>query len=284
MEDNTSPVDDMPDVSLVTNDIAPAPDATPSETPAEQAVQEGADTQEQPKEAEVNTAEGEQPPAEQQQEQQPQDDEAAIRARNEAFARQRIAERQRTRQAVEQQINQAYAPKTEEDLVNEGYDPAQAQIEALRQEMYYHQQKSQIAEMNAGLQSEAVNIANDFPIFRQFLPGTERTDPQTGYVTGTPNPEYDPEFTKMVQESYAQAARLQVDENNIILNAEVPLYDYYQRMATIYNRGTSRGQQQGQQEYQQMLSRSENPGGSSSTTNDNSLEALEERLGDMVIT
>ncbi len=116
------------------------------------------------------------------------------------------------------------------------------------------------------MQADAVNVTNDFPVFN---PNSK---------------EYDPEFTQMVEQQYRQAARLQVDDNNIIVNAEVPLYDFYQQMSNIYGRGASRGQQQGQQEYQQMLSRTENPGGSSSTVSGNSLSELEERLGNVVIT
>lgn len=264
--DESAQVDDMPDVSLIDNDMAQPTEATPSETPVETAAQEGTDTQEQPTEGTDNAAEGEQPPTPQEEAQQgTQDDEAAQRARNEAYAQRRIQERQRTRQNVAQQIDQAYGPKTEEDLVQEGYDPAQAQIEALRQEMQYERQKTQIAELNAGLQAEAVNVTHDFPLF----------DPNSK--------EFDAEFAKEVEESYKIASRLQVDDNGIVINAEVPLYDYYQRMATIYNRGTSRGQQQGQQEYQQMLARTENPGGSSSTSTGDSLEDLEARLADVVI-
>lgn len=265
MADNESPVDDMPDVSLMDNDIAPATDA-PSETPVEQAAQEGTDTPAEEAPADDKpTPEGEPQPAQEEQPQQ-QDDEAAIKARNEAYARQRIQERQRTKQTVEQQLDQTYGPKTEEQLVEEGLDPNQAQIEALRQEMQYERQRTQIAELNAGMQAEAVNVTHDFPVF----------DPNSK--------KFDPEFAKEVEESYRIAARLQTDDNGIVLNAEVPLYDYYQRMANIYNRGTSVGQQQGQQEYQQMLSRTENPGGSSSTNSSNSLDDLEARLADVVIT
>jgi hypothetical protein len=187
------------------------------------------------------------------------------------MARQRIQERQqqqRTKQAVAQQLDQTYGPKTEEQLVQEGYDQRDAQIEALRQEMTYKEQRTQIAELNAGMQVEAVNVTNDFPVFN-------------------PNsPDFDPEFTQMVEQQYKQAARLQTDENNIIVNAEVPLYDFYQQMAQIRSQGIARGEQRGQQAYQQMLSRTENPGGSSSTSNkgDESLADLEARLGDAVIT
>lgn len=258
-------VDDTPDVSLIDTDFNAPLNETPSETPVDNAENEGTDTQEEPTEktTEEETSEGEQEPETKPVE---EDDAAAQKARNEAYARQRIQERQRTKQAIAQQLDQTYGPKTEDDLIEEGLDPAQAQIEALRQEMQYERQKTHIAELNAGLQAEAVNVTNDFPVFN---PNSK---------------DYDPEFAGIVEQQYKQAARLQLDDNGIVVNADVPLYDYYQQMATIYNRGTERGAQQGQQEYQQMMSRTENPGGSSSTSKGDSLADLEERLGDMVIT
>jgi hypothetical protein len=40
----------------------------------------------------------------------------------------------------------------------------QAQIQAMREEMQYNQQRTAIAELNAGMQAEAVNAMNDFPV------------------------------------------------------------------------------------------------------------------------
>jgi hypothetical protein len=257
-------VDDTPDVSLIDTDWKAPLNEEPSETPVENAEHEGTDTQEEPTEKPTEEeSEGEQEPVK-----QPETDEdaAAQKARNEAYARQRIQERERTRQSVEKQIEEAYGPKSEQELVDEGLTERDAQVEALRQEMQFERQKTQIAQLNAGLQAEAVNVTNDFPVFN---PNSK---------------DYDPEFAGIVEQQYKQAARLQLDDNGIVVNADVPLYDYYQQMATIYNRGTERGQQQGQQEYQQMMSRTENPGGSSSSSKGDSLQDLEDRIGDMVIT
>lgn len=265
MADTDQPVDDTPDVSLIDTDWKAPLNEEPSETPVEDAEHEGTDTQEETTEKPTEEeSEGEQEPAK---EQTPETDEQAAQRRyNDQMARQRVIDRQRTRQEVAKQLDQTYGPKTEDDLIEEGLDPVQAQLEALRQEMQYKEQRTQIAELNAGLQAEAVNVTNDFPVFN-------------------PNsPDYDPEFAGIVEQQYKQAARLQLDDNGIVVNADVPLYDYYQQMATIYNRGTERGQKQGQQEYQQMMSRTENPGGSSSTSKGDSLQDLEDRIGDMVIT
>lgn len=257
-------VDDMPDVSLMGDDIPASTDDTPSQSDEQAAP--GTETQdEQKNDAEEKPSEGNQEPAPE--EQKPEtDDAAAIKARNEAYARQRIQERQRVKQQVERQVDQTYGPKTEEDLINEGYSEQQAQILALREEMNYKEQRTQIAELNAGLQVETVNVVNDFPVFN---PNSE---------------DYDKEFAEMVANQYKVAARLQTDENNIVINAEVPLYDFYQQMANIRSQAASKFQQQGQQQYQEMLARTENPGGSSSTSSGNSLDELEERLGDVVIT
>lgn len=256
---------DIPDASLIDNDIAQPSTDTPSET--SETPQQGEDTQDKPETTDEQTPEGEQTPESNQTEDTATDDEAQRKAQNEYYARQRILERQRVKETVQSQIDQNYGPKTAEELVEEGYSDTQAQLEALRQEMTYKEERTRIAELNAGMQAEAVNIKADFPVF----------NPDSA--------DYDPEFEKMVAESYQQTARLQLDENGIVINAEAKLYDYYQQMATIYGRGASKGQTQAQADAQAMMARTENPGGSSSTSKgSDSLADLEERLGDMVIT
>lgn len=194
-------------------------------------------------------------------------------ARDQA-ARQAWLERQRSRNEVAQQVDQFYGPMTQEQLVQQGMDPTDAGVEALRQEMAFSQERTRVAELNATMRAEAVEVFSDFPVFREFN------------ADGTKNPDYDPAFAKEVENGYKQAARVQVDENGIVLSADVPLYDYYQRMYNIYNRGTSRGAQQKQNATAAMQSRVENPGGSSSTNRPapGSLEEMEQRLGDVVIT
>ena len=257
-----TPVDDLPDVgdiSLIDEPTAPSSEAPTTAEPVAPQTEETKEelTTEEPSEGQQQP--GEQPNAE-------TDDEAARRAHNEQMARQRIQERQRTRNAVAQQIDQAYGPKSEQELVEQGYSEQQAQIEALRQEMQYRDQRNQIAELNAGMQVEAVSVVNDMPVFN-------------------PNsPEYDPDFTQFVEQQYKQVANLQLDDNGIIVNANVPLYDYYQQMYDVRQQLISKGQQQGQSQYQEMLSRTENPGGSASAGQGDSLDDLEARLGDIAIT
>lgn len=267
---------DIADVSLLDTPIAPA-DA-PSE-PADTSQNNGADTPDKPAadDSSANATEatdqdadsptGDEPGQDQNPAQdQPTDEQQ--REQQQARAQQEWQQRQRTKNRVENQIDQAYGPKTEDELIEEGVPASDAKVEALRQEMLFSQQRAHIAELNASMQVEAVNVFNDFPVF----------NPKS--------PDYDPEFANMVESQYKTSARVQTDDNGIVLNAEVPLYDFYQQMATIYSRGSTKGAQKGQTAMQQMIARTENPGGSSSANGNqsNDLAAMEERLGDVVIT
>jgi hypothetical protein len=191
----------------------------------------------------------------------------AAQAERDRVARDAYIQRQRTRQETEKQLDQFYGPKTQQELIDEGVPPEDARYEALRQEMAYSQQRAQVAELNAGMQAEAVNAVHDFPIFDEK------------------SKDFDPVFTQEVQAAYLNAARVQVDEHGIVTNAEIPLYDFYKRMADIYSRGASKGAQTGAADMAQMLGRTEDTtGGSTSTGSGDSLAELEERLGDTVIT
>lgn len=183
-------------------------------------------------------------------------------------ARQAWNERQRNRNEVANQLDQFYGPKTKEQLVEEGMDPGDANYEALRQEMAYSQERTRVAELNASMRAEAVEVYHDFPVF----------DPKSD--------QFDEQFAKQVEQQYKTASRIQTDENGIVLSADVSLYQFYEQMNDIYSRGTSRGAQQKQSAVEAMQSRTENPGGSSSTAGPapGSLEEFEQKYGDVVIT
>lgn len=199
------------------------------------------------------------------------DEQAAQRQANADAAARRVMERQQTKQATEQAITESYAPKSQEDLYQENLDAGmteelaavRAESQALREEMQFNQQRTQIAELNAGMQAEAVNALNDFPIFN---PDSK---------------EYDKDFANRVQAAYQRDSNIQTDENGIILHAERPLYDYYKEKVDDYNRGLERGRQQSQNDNLDMLSRTEDIGGSTSTSKGSeTLEEMGERLAD----
>lgn len=261
---------DIEDVSLIDTPDDVATESAESGTTAEDAENEGADTQKDANtdskspDAEATEADSEQSEQSEEEQKSEQPDDKATRDQAAARAWQ---ERQRNRQQFEKRLDETYGPKSPEDLQQEGLTPEQAQIEALRQEMAYKEQRTHIAELNAGLISEATEVMSDMPIFREG------------------SPDYDPEFTQMVEQQYKLASRLETDDNGTILHAEVPLYDFYKSMYDMRQNAIARGEQMGQQSAQQMLSRTENPGGSSSTnsTQGDDLDALEERLANVRI-
>lgn len=289
MADDTTVSDDanIPDVSLTNTDIAPKADdatgdaadkgkdnaAAPSDAPKpDEAKPDAKDTEAKDPSGKDEPAEGDKPA---EGDQKPVDQAPDDKKPDPNKAAQEYQSRQRTRQQIAQQLDQHYGPKTAEQLVEEGLTPEQAAIQALNQKVEFGEQRAQVIELNSNLRNDALEIQNKFPIFRPFN------------EDGTKNPDYDPEFTQMVDEQYLVAARVQTDpETGIVLNAEVPVYDFYQKMAGIYSRGASKGTQQGQREMQEMISRTEDAvGGSPSTTNGgDDLAAMEERLGDVVIT
>lgn len=156
------------------------------------------------------------------------------------IARREFRQRQKTRESVAKTIDETYQPKSKEDLVGEGLTEAKAEVEALRQEIEFEKTRSRIAEVNATLQADAQNILRDFPIFN---PDNKDS--------------FDPEFAEKVQKRYEKVARLQTDENGIVLNAEEGLYDFYADMAELYKGGANKGKDQGQKDALKMLSRTD---------------------------
>lgn len=270
--------DTMPDVplDLSTNPEPQAATEAPS-TPTEdgKATEDKPEATEATKEEQTTEGESEEPAeADTSQAKDSETDAEEQKRINAEYAARRIQERQQTKQQVAQQLDQVYGPKTAEQLAEEyqqqGFDEQearrQAEIQAIREEIQYERQRSTISELNAGMQADAVNAMADFPVFNEK------------------SPEYDPEFAAMVQSQYQVAARLQTDDNGIILNAEVPLYDFYKTMNDIYARGSSKGASQAQKETLEVLSRTEDAGGGSSTNKGTeTLDELGERLADLPI-
>lgn len=268
--DVTTTIDDadIPDVPLIDTPATAQADPTSAETT--NATQEAASTEEttDQTDAEANDTE-----ATEQSTENAQTEEPTKGQPDPVKAHQAYMERQRTRQMVANQLDQVYGPRTQEQIYEEaleqGIDPnqaaLQAQVQALQEQMVYSEQRGAIAELNATMQAEAVNAMNDFPVFNEK------------------SPEFDPDFTAMVEQQYRVASRLQADQNGIILNAEVPLYDFYKSMADIYSRGSSRGAKQAQAETVETLSRVESVAGGSSTTarHEETLEEMGERLANL---
>lgn len=244
----TTQVTDTPSEEPKTEEVKTEAEETPAET-------EGTDKPEESTDESVDTEEVDKPA------------EKADPTDPKEIARREFQQRQKTRQSVEKTIDDTYQPKSKEDLINEGLSEAKAEVEALRQEIEFEKTRSRIAEVNANLQVDAQNVLKDFPIF---------------------NPDdkdnYDPEFAQKVQDRYQRVARLQTDENGIVLNAEEGLYDFYADMAELYKGGTDKGKDQGQKDALKMLSRTDSSSKSETPQSDKipedmTIEEMEAKYG-----
>jgi hypothetical protein len=279
MQDDNSSADVQADNDIADEPLFGTPEVTqtapeaPSET-TEEATTEAVATQDSDKEADAETTEAKDTEATAKDEGNTDDSKATDtedKGKPDPQAAYRAYQERRARQqAVEQQIDQVYAPKSQDELYQENIDQGlteeqaqyKAEVQALREEMQYAAQRTQIAELNASMQAEAVNALNDFSVFN---PDSK---------------DYDPEFSEMVQSRYQKT--IQMDDNGLILAAQEPLYDYYKQMADIYNRGASKGTQQGQAEMQEMLAKTEAVGGGSQGSKGaETLEEMGERLADV---
>lgn len=235
-----------------------------TDTEADTGESEAVKSEEEPKEGE---------PAEEV-EQPSEDDKAARKRHNDEMARQRIAQsNQKTRQDVLKQVDEVYGPAEVEAPVLEGLSPAEAKIAELQHQMEqdraqreFEKQRNFVADLNTGLKNDAELVMRDHPVFDEN------------------SPEYDAEFAKKVESNYKKAARLEIDSNGIVINAEIPLGEFYAEMAEIRNAGIQKGEVKRQKDTQTMVSRTESTGSTKTTSSDKpfsdlSIEEMEAKLG-----
>lgn len=111
-----------------------------------------------------------------------------------------VAQRNSLREEVTKANSEAYQPATEEDLVKEGMEPAEAKVEALRQEIEMREFNNQVAEAQLTIESESNRVLSDFAWANpesdtfnkelateaaRLLEGNLITDPNTGQVIGS---------------------------------------------------------------------------------------------------
>jgi len=130
----------------------------------------------------------------------------------------------------------------------------------------------QVQQNQSIIENEAVEVINNHPEFLKFLPGTERFDPQTGQVVGTPNPKYNA--------SLANQAAVML-ENALIRDQNVPEIDpltgrptgkgmvigshlspkqIYETIANAAQSSVVEGQIKGQQAVEKMMANADSVG------------------------
>lgn len=210
------------------------PETKPAEDNAEK-VEEAAPVEE----SEVKPTEPETPdekPAE------PQETEAE---RNRRF----YEERQQQKRQVEQTIDQTYQPQPVDELtqhfIDQGYDEFQAQMlardEVRNQRDQINEARTEVAELNMQIETEAVQVMHDFPVFN---PGTPER----------PNPLYDKDFADKASELYMKAANAVVDpRTGLVVQTSLTPYTFYKQLADMRNSGVSQAQVKAQKAAEQQM-------------------------------
>lgn len=158
------------------------------------------------------------------------------------------AERQAVRRQVTQLVDNSAEPFTAADLIEQGVDPALAEIEALKADIQRKEVIQNITELNTGLVGDATQVVRDFPVFDEK------------------SKEYDPSFAKEVEDLYKEASQLVTDPNSgLVLQANVPLYKFYQAAAKWRGAGAVQATARGQKAAERQLAAAD-PGPSSSAT------------------
>lgn len=151
-----------------------------------------------------------------------------------------VATREGLRSAIAAENAKVYAPQTADELIAGGIDPTTARMEALEQRTQMAEFNAHVADLNANLNAEALQVMHDFPVF----------DPQS--------PQYDKNLAERATNVYTQAANQQVDpRTGLIVQSNALPYNIYKAFAEIHAMGSQNGKVSGQQAAEKMLAATE---------------------------
>lgn len=147
--------------------------------------------------------------------------------------RELVSKRNELRGEVEQLNAKAYRTETPEELIDKGLSEEEAETEVLRQEMQIKDFNIKVADLNATLNIESLQVMQDFPMF----------DPD--------HPSFDPELSKTVGELYNKAAKPVVDKKTgLVIESNITPYDFYKAFADTSARISEKSKVTGQLEGQ----------------------------------
>lgn len=187
---------------------------------------EKSDTEEEPETPEEETPEA---PVEEVKEEEPKKGAEARKEQLQSEIRDLVSKRNELRQEITNVNAQVYQPATAEELVEQGYDPALARVEALEQRTQMAEYNAYVADLNANLNTESLRVMSDFPVF----------DPESD--------QYDKSLAERATAVYKQAAQVQVDPNTgLTVQANALPYDIFKAFAETAQSGTQAGAVKGQ--------------------------------------
>lgn len=180
------------------DDDQPTPKEADKSEPAKEEVKTES-TEETEAEADVTPADSEETSTE---EQQVEEEKLSPKSENRF---QKLANENKQLREQLSQLNSIEAQiTTEQDLLNQVnpetgdfYTVAEAERlarfqtnEARQGELAQERYELQVQTNQSIINNEAEQVITQYPQFSRFLPGTEKVDPQTGQLTGAPNPKY----------------------------------------------------------------------------------------------
>jgi hypothetical protein len=156
--------------------------------------------------------------------------------------RQLVAERNAKREEIARLNTDAYQPATADQLMEQGMDEATARVTALEQRTQLTEFNAKVADVNASLNTEALQVMHDFPMF----------DPEST--------EYNKELTELATKEYQRAAGIKTDpKTKLIYDAAVFPYSTYHAIAQAFQAGANTGQVKAQRSAERMMANAETP-------------------------
>lgn len=139
-----------------------------------------------------------------------------------------VATKKQLETDIAQLTAEKYRTQSEEELVAEGMDPAEAKAEADRQERAMTDYSRDVADLNNALEIETKQLWSDFPMF----------DPQST--------EFNQKLADRAKAAYVKAANPQRDENTGLVNkVNVLPYDFYAAFAETHLDAAASAEAQG---------------------------------------
>lgn len=154
-----------------------------------------------------------------------------------------VATKNQLEQEVASKNAEVYAAQTAEELVEAGVDPGEARIQAMEQREQLRDFNQHVADVNANLNIEAVQVMMDYPIF----------DPNST--------EFNADLSKRAKAVYESVAKMEIDpKTKLTINVAALPYNIYKAFAETYASGTSGGKVDGQRSAEKMLANAEPTG------------------------
>lgn len=150
-----------------------------------------------------------------------------------------VAKRNELKAEVEKANAEVYQPATEEELVDQGYDPTEAKVEALRQQVEMRDFNEKVAEAQLTISSESQRVLQDF----------EWANPES--------PNYNKELAQEASE-FLQANLIYDQNSGQVIGSNVSPYKIYETLNKASNISATKGQIKGQEATEKMLANADN--------------------------